>query len=150
MGVVRKEISLAPAIDQSQRSSPSTIRAWQTVEVIPSKTQRFRWFHMIQAPNMIRELSPCWTIPLVASLTLSHQVLKNWSKGWGAREWSPTCLRKIYRNCRVKTQEVSRWLIFSSSWSHNGHCSGLGIPASQDDLPSSSDYEWPTTKRNDI
>lgn len=29
---------------------------------------------MIQAPNMIRELNPRWTIPLVASLTLSHQV----------------------------------------------------------------------------
>jgi hypothetical protein len=35
MGTVKKEIPLAPAIDQSRRSSPATIRAWETLGVIP-------------------------------------------------------------------------------------------------------------------
>ena len=43
---------------------------------------------MIQAPNMIRELSPHWIIPLVASLTLPpsfKDIPKLFSKDTGSK-----------------------------------------------------------------
>jgi hypothetical protein len=35
--------------------------------------------------------------------------------------WNPTCASSRCQTSRVNTQEASRWLVVSSSWSHRAH-----------------------------
>ena len=70
---VRKEIPWAPAIDLNFLSSLDRIRARATSGAALSKTQLFRWVHIVQALRMIRELIPWSTRTLQSMVILSHQ-----------------------------------------------------------------------------
>jgi hypothetical protein len=51
----------------------------------PSKTQLFRCFQIIQAPNIIWEFSPLRTKLMVAAFALSHQASNDNFVGCGTR-----------------------------------------------------------------
>jgi hypothetical protein len=58
-----------------------------------------------------------------------HHAMKSSSPGCGATPASPTHWRRINQNCRAKTQDNSRWLIVSSSWSQRTQASGWSTQA---------------------
>jgi hypothetical protein len=46
--------------------------------------------------------------------------------------WNPTCASSRCQTSRVNTQEASRWLVVSSSWSHRAHSAFAEVRGSSD------------------
>jgi hypothetical protein len=69
------------------------IKAPAVLGAATSKTQRLRWFQRIQAPNVIRELTPCLNCSGVVLLALSQQQQQQHSllsqASWGRLEMKP-------------------------------------------------------------
>jgi hypothetical protein len=77
---------------------------------------------------MIRESRPSLVRPEITSETSSHQLQKEVTADWGARECNPNFLRSWYQKIHEKEQVTRRWSKVSASWSHKGHFSGWFIP----------------------
>jgi len=71
-----------------------------------------------QATKITTEFRPilAWSATLL--LAWSHQSSKEWSSGCGAKPCKPSRCITLNHIWREKTQDTSRWLIVSSSWSH--------------------------------
>jgi hypothetical protein len=123
-GAAKKERPLAPASSQRFLSSLACFRIRERLGVSPSNTHLLQRFHIFQTPNMMRESSPFLTIPCTASATPFHHSKKDVRPGCGARACNPNFLRSIYQKILVKTQEIRRWFMVSSSWSQRGHLCG--------------------------
>jgi hypothetical protein len=74
---IRDEIPLAPVSSHTFLSSSACVTAIAMFRAIPSKTQRFRCFHNVQAPIMIKEFRPFLNGPRSRSLVLFHHYMKD-------------------------------------------------------------------------
>ena len=111
----RKEPPRAPAKDHCNNSSLLTETMVDKLGLAPSKTQRFRWFHRVQAPKMIMEFKPFFPWPETLLLMLSHHSSKDGSTFCGVRSWEPKPCKIVNQTCREKNrgnQQVVNCLIW--------------------------------------
>jgi hypothetical protein len=119
-GAMREERPLAPANSHIHLSSPACVKATAKVGATPSNTHLFRCFHIVEAPNIMSKLRPFLAAPPTQSFVLLHYARKDAPSGCGEIDCRLTFCRKVNQNCLTKTQDIKRWLIVSSSWSHRG------------------------------
>jgi hypothetical protein len=119
-GAMREERPLAPANSHIHLSSPACVKATAKVGATPSNTHLFRCFHIVEAPNIMSKLRPFLAAPPTQSFVLLHYARKDAPSGCGEIDCRLTFCRKVNQNCLAKTQDIKRWLIVSSSWSHRG------------------------------
>jgi hypothetical protein len=103
----KKDMPLAPASSHNLLPSSACARQAAKLGAAPSNTHRFLCFQIIQAPKMIRELSPFLTILRASSSILCHQSKKEGSVSCGVRSWRVTFCKNLNQNCLEKTHELN-------------------------------------------
>jgi hypothetical protein len=115
---------LAPAKHHNTPSLGTSCKATTRSGRAPSKTQRLRCFQSSQDTRMDRELNPFLSSFGTNLRGLAHHEEKLPSEIAGVRWLKPKPWRTRNHTCRAKTQETSKWLMVSASWSHKGQAAG--------------------------